>query len=812
MPRSKALDPDRLYRACDLSQLDFATTAELEPLAGPLGQERALEALNFGVGMRHDGYNLFVMGSPGLGKQTLLKQLLEAEAAKGAEPSDWCYVNNFEVPHRPLALALPAGRGAELRDDMNRLLDELLHAVPAAFQSDEYRIRAQEITDDYKGREERVFTELNEEAESQGIAILRTPVGFTLAPRRDGEVLGPAEFQKLPDAERETIETSVRELNEKLKEVFLRITAWQKESRERFRELNREVSDVTVGQLLHGLEEKYAALPQVLGFLAAVKRDVAENVDAFRNVGEDESQSQAQQLRDHELFQRYRVNVLVDNAGAHGAPVVHEDNPNYHNLVGRVEHIAQMGALVTNFTLIKSGALHCANGGYLVLDARKVLTTPFGWEGIKRALRTREIRIESLERMLSLVSTISLEPEPIPLDLKVVLTGDRLLYYLLKAYDPEFGQLFKVVADFSEDTPRTGEGTRLYARLIASLQQRDGLRPLARDAVARVIEHAARRADDSERLSVHLGDVSDLLREADYWAGQAGRETVAADDVRRARDARVRRANQTEERLRDATMRETLLIDTAGARTAQVNGLAVMQLGDYAFGRPSRITATARLGQGGVVDIEREAKLGGKLHSKGVMILSAYLADRYARNQPLSLAASLVFEQSYGTIDGDSASVAELCVLLSALADVPILQSLAVTGSVNQHGQVQAIGGVNEKIEGFFDLCAVRGLSGEQGVIIPAANVKHLMLNDAVVEAARTGQFHVYAVEHVDEALSLLTGLESGEADADGRYPPDSVNGRVQRRVEELVALRKRYAQSGRDNKPATENGDDATA
>ena len=812
MSLSKALDPERLYQACDLTRLNFATTAELEPLTEPLGQERALEALNFGVGMRHDGYNLFVMGSPGLGKQTLLQQLLETEAGKGAEPSDWCYVNNFDVPHRPLALALPAGRGAELRGDMERLLDDLLHAVPAAFQSDEYRIRAQEITDDYKGREEHVFAELNEEAETQGIAILRTPVGFTLAPRREGEVLGPAEFQKLPDAERETIEASVRELNEKLKEIFLRITGWQKESRERFRELNREVSDVTVGQLLHGLEEKYAALPEVLGFLSAVKRDVAENVDAFRNVGEDESQPQAQQLRDHELFQRYRVNVLVDNAGAHGAPVVHEDNPNYHNLVGRVEHIAQMGALVTNFSLIKSGALHCANGGYLVLDARKVLTTPFGWEGIKRALRTREIRIESLERMLSLVSTISLEPEPIPLDLKVVLTGDRLLYYLLKAYDPEFGQLFKVVADFSEDTPRTGESTQLYARLIASLQQREGLRPLARDAVARVIEHAARRADDAERLSVHLGDVSDLLREADYWAGQAGREVAAAEDVRRARDARVRRNNQTEERLRDATLRETLLIDTAGAQTAQVNGLAVMQLGDYAFGRPSRITATARLGQGGVVDIEREAKLGGKLHSKGVMILSAYLADRYARNQPLSLAASLVFEQSYGSIDGDSASVAELCVLMSALADAPILQSLAITGSVNQHGQVQAIGGVNEKIEGFFDLCALRGLSGEQGVIIPAANVKHLMLNDAVVEAARAGRFHVYAVEHVDEALSLLTGLESGQADADGRYPPDSVNGRMQQRVEALVALRKRYAQSGRENKPAAENGDDGAA
>ena len=815
MPQSKALEPDRLYRACDLSRLEFETTAELKPLAEPLGQERALEALNFGVGMRHDGYNLFVMGSPGLGKQTLLKQLLEAEAAKGAAPSDWCYVNNFDVPHRPLTLQLPAGKGAELSADMEHLLDDLLHAVPAAFQSDEYRIRAQEITDDYKGREESAFAELNEQAEKEGIAILRTPVGFTLAPRRDGEVLGPAEFQKLPEAERDAIEASVRELNGKLKGVFHRIAAWQKESRERFRDLNREVSDATVGQLMRGLEEKYAGLQQVLDFLHAVKQDVAKNVDVFRNAGEEEGQpqgQQGQQVPDHELFQRYRVNVLVDNAEANGAPVVHEDNPNYHNLVGRVEHIAQMGALVTNFSLIKAGALHRANGGYLVLDARKVLTTPFGWEGIKRALRTREIRIESLERMLSLVSTISLEPEPIPLDLKVVLTGDRLLYYLLKAYDPEFGQLFKVLADFSEDTPRTDESTQLYARLIASLQQREGLRPLARDAVARLIEHAARRADDSERLSVHLGDVSDLLREADYWAGQAGRDVVAAGDVRRARDARVRRANQTEERLRDATLRETLLIDTQGAQTAQVNGLAVMQLGDYAFGRPSRITATARLGQGGVVDIEREAKLGGKLHSKGVMILSAYLADRYARNQPLSLAASLVFEQSYGTIDGDSASVAELCVLLSALADVPIRQSLAITGSVNQHGQVQAIGGVNEKIEGFFDLCAVRGLTGEQGVIIPAANVKHLMLNEAVVEAARAGKFHIHAVEHVDEALGLLTGLEVGEADADGRYPPDSVNGRVQQRVEELVALRKRYAQSARENKPPAENGDDSAA
>lgn len=811
MQQPAALEPETLYRACDAAQMQFETTAELEVLSEPLGQERALEALNFGVGMRHSGYNLFVMGSPGLGKQTLLRQLLEREAAKGDRPSDWCYINNFDVPHRPLVLALPAGRGAELHVDMERLIDDLLHAIPAAFQSDEYRIRAQEITDDYKAREESAFSELNTKAEAQGVAILRTPVGFTLAPRRDGEVLGPTEFQNLPQKEQQSIEATVRELNEGLKDIFRQITAWQKESRERFRELNREVSDATVDQLLQGLEDKYAASPEVAEFLAAVKRDVAENVDAFRAAGEQDEKPPAQ-LHDHELFVRYRVNVLVDNAEVTGAPVIYEDSPNYHNLVGRVEHLAQMGALVTNFTLIKSGAFHRANGGYLVLDARKVLTTPFGWEGLKRALRTNEIRIESLERMLSLASTISLEPEPIPLKLKVVLTGDRLLYYLLKAYDPEFGQLFKVAADFSEDTPRTAESTQLYARLIASMQQREELRPLGREAVARVIEHAARRADDAERLSVHLGDTADLLREADYWAGQAARDVVAAEDVRQALAARIRRANQMEERLRDATLRETLLIDTDGSKVAQVNGLAVMQLGDYAFGRPSRITATARLGQGEVVDIEREAKLGGKLHSKGVMILSAYLADRYARDRPLSLAASLVFEQSYGMIDGDSASVAELCVLISALAEAPILQSFALTGSVNQLGQVQAIGGVNEKIEGFFDLCAARGLNGEQAVIIPSSNVKHLMLREEVIQAVRDGRFRIFAVTHVDEAVSLLTGLEAGEADAEGRYPPESVNGRVQGRLEELIALRKRFAQSVKNNPPRDENGDGDSA
>jgi lon-related putative ATP-dependent protease len=493
------------------------------------------------------------------------------------------------------------------------------------------------------------------------------------------------------------------------------------------------------------------------------------------------------------LFRRYQVNVLVDHGQSQGAPVVYESNPTYDNLTGRIEHMAQMGALVTDFNLIKAGALHRANGGYLILDARQVLLQPYAWDGLKRAIRAREMRIEPLGQALSLISTLSLAPQPVPLDVKVVLIGERLLYYMLYQLDPDFGELFKVEADFNEEMPRTPENNRLYARLIVTIARREQLRPFDRGAIARVIEHSARLSGDAEKLSVHLLSISDLLREADYWASVAGNGAVTAGDVQRAIDAQIHRADRLQEQVQDQIRRGTILIDTTGARVGQVNGLSVVGLGHYAFGQPSRITARVRMGEGKVVDIEREVELGGPIHSKGVFILSSFLGARYAAERPLSLSASLVFEQSYGSVEGDSASMAELCALLSALAQVPVKQAWAMTGSVNQHGEAQPIGGVNEKIEGFFDVCRARGLTGEQGVIIPASNVQHLMLRHDVVEAVQAGQFHVYPMRTVDDAIELLTGVPAGERDAEGNFPEGGINQRVEARLIELAEKQRAF-------------------
>jgi len=503
----------------------------------------------------------------------------------------------------------------------------------------------------------------------------------------------------------------------------------------------------------------------------------------------------------------------VDHSETKGAPVVYEDHPTFLNLIGRIEHIAQMGALITDFNLIKPGALHRANGGYLIVDAREVLLQPYAWEGLKLALRSRELRIESLGQALSLISTVSLEPEPIPLDVKIVLIGERLLYYLLYQYDPDFSELFKVEADFNEELVRTPENTQLYARLIATMARNENLRPFSRDAVACIIERSARMAGDGTRISIHLGGLADLLREANFWAGDNGHTAITRADVQRAIDEQIRRADRVRERMQEQILRGKVLIDTQGERIGQINGLSVIDLGNFAFGVPSRITARVRMGKGEVIDIEREVELGGPIHSKGVLILSSFLGTRYSAERPLSLWASLVFEQSYSGVEGDSASLAELCALLSALARVPIQQSWAVTGSVNQHGQVQPIGGVNEKIEGFFDICKQRGLTGDQGVIIPAANVDHLMLRQDVVDAVAAGQFRIVAVENVDEAIELLTGVPAGERDESGAFPPGSVNQRVEGRLIDLAEKQRAFEASkdDSDKKQAAEEQDEGT-
>ena len=787
-----ALAPERLYRACDPDSLAFERTDTLEALDDALGQERALEALRLGAGLERDGYNVFAIGAPGLGKHTVVRRFLQARAAQRPVPPDWCYVNNFKTPHRAQVLELPAGAGQRLREDMARCVEDLLVAIPTVFQSDDYRERAQALARSFSDREEQAIQALGEKARDKGIALLHTPNGYTLAPVHEDKVLGPQEFAKLPKEEQARIEAVVEELKDDLKGILARVPVWQRQSQDEFKKLNRELIHHAVSGLFRDLKERYREFDAIIEYLDAVHADVVDNVDAFRPSGES-TVSDNPRSRVGE-FPQYAVNVLVDNAATRGAPVVYEDNPTYTNLLGRIEHAAQFGTLITNFTLIKAGALHRANGGYLILDAARVLSAPFAWEALKRTLRSCELRIESLDRQLSLLSTTSLEPEPIALDLKIVLCGDRMLFHLLREFDADFAMHFKVAADFSDEMDRDGNRTALYARLIATLARNDRLRHLTRDAVARVIEHCARRVEDTKKLSLHIGSLLDLLRESDYHAGEANHEHIQAQDVQGAIDAATRRLDQMRERVHESILRGVHLVDTAGEKVAQVNGLSVYQMGDHAFGQPSRITATARLGTGDVVDFEREVEMGGAIHSKGVLILSAFLADRYARNNPLSVAATLVFEQSYGGVDGDSASCAELCALLSALSGLPIRQSLAITGSVNQHGQVQAIGGVNEKVEGFFDICNARGLSGEQGVLVPASNLEHLMLRADVVDAVANGRFAVYAIATVDQAVELLTGVPAGTADDNGDYPSDSVNGLVQARVYALNELHKEYA------------------
>jgi lon-related putative ATP-dependent protease len=788
-----SLTPEILLRRCDPAQFTFDTTESLPELDGFIGQARAIDALRFGLGVQHKGYNLYALGPSGTGKFALIRRYLEGLAAQRPIPDDWCYVNNFDDARKPHAISLPAARGLDLKQAMEQLINDLHEAIPLVFESDEYHTRRQALEEHFQERQEAAMAEMQKKAEEKHIALINTPTGFTLGPMRDDKILGPEQFQKLPEHEREAIEKDVKALQEELRKTLHIIPQWQQETREEIGKLNRQMTASAVRHLLDALRESFKDIEAVVAYLGRVEQDIIDNFQQFLPREERKPTlfglPLAQQEEGPPWHFRYRVNLLLAHEANGGAPIVFEDLPGYNKLVGRIEHRAHLGALETDFTMIRPGALHRANGGYLILDALKLLLQPFAWETLKRVLQSGEIRIESLAQIISLVSTQSLEPEPIPLDVKVVLLGDRYIYYLLEALDPEFSELFKVAADFDDRLTRDPENEQRYAQLIATLARQKSLRHLEREAVARVIDYSLRLADDNERLSSHMRSLTDLLQEADYWAGDRDHPLITRDDVQQAIDAQIHRAGRIRERLQEEVQRGTLLIATEGEQVGQINGLSVLMLGGYSFGHPTRITARARLGKGQVVDIEREVELGGPIHSKGVYILSGFLAGRYAPDYPLSLSASLVFEQSYGMVEGDSASSAELYALLSALADTPIKQSFAVTGSVNQLGEVQAIGGVNEKVEGFFDICRSRGLTGQQGVLIPAANVKHLMLREDVVEAVRNGQFAVYPVETIDQGIELLTGLPAGERNAQGEFPEGSLNHQVE---ETLIHFTKR--------------------
>ena len=804
----KPLTSEMLCRHCDASEFPFETTAELDDLAEVVGQTRAVGAIEFAMGMRQDGYNVYVLGPTGSGKHAIARRLLRAKAAEQAVPDDWCYVYNFARAHKPEALRLPAGTGAKLRSAFNALVDDLRTVIPAVFESDDYRNKRQAIQVALKQRQEAAFTAVQKAAEQQSVSIAQTEGGLVFAPVADGEVIPADVYNALPEAEREAIQVKIRSLQEMFGEIMRQVPAWAREAQENLAQLDEGVTEVAVKDVTKDIRDQFKGLPQVLAFMDAVEADIIENAALFRaRDGENIPHEQGPPQRaseDSPTKRRYSVNLLVDRRGLDGAPVVYADNPTYQELFGSIEHVAEFGTLLTDFGRIKSGALHRANGGYLILDARKLLMQPHAWEGLKQALRSGEVRIESPVQSAGVISTVSLSPAPIPLDVKVLLIGERRFYYLLDRNDPDFAELFKVTADFDDQVERNEENNLNYARILAGMARKESLHPISRGGVARLLEYSARLSGDAEKLSTHVRRLNDLVRESDYYTSRAGHDRIEAVDVDQAIDAATHRLSRMRSTMQEQIIRGTVLIDTAGSAVGQINALSVLQLGRFAFGKPSRITARLRMGAGKVVDIEREVDLGGPLHSKGVMILAGYLGSHYAPDHPLALAASLVFEQSYGGVDGDSASSTELYALLSALSNVPIKQCFAVTGAVNQNGGVQAIGGVNEKIEGFFDICSARGLTGEEGVLIPQTNVKNLMLRRDVVEAVGAGKFRIFPISTIDEGIEVLTGMAAGARGAEGAFPADTINGKVEARLIELAENRRSWASRKPNNNSAT--------
>ncbi len=788
---SQKLSPTQLRRVFDPKELDCETTENLPLLEGIIGQERAVNALRFGLGIQAIGFNTYVAGLPGIGKMTAIKAFLEKLAKQKETPPDWCYVNDFADPDQPQVMKLPPGRGKELQRDMKNFLEHARREIPKVFESDEYNARRDEIVKAVNQQREAMLQRLGAQAAEAGFTLQATPLGVMMVPVVGGKPLSDAEFLALPATVREDLQRRREQLQEELKVMMKQARELERAAQGEIQELDQQVALYIVGGLIEELLEKYQDLPQVIDHLEAVSQDILENIDSFKAKPTDspppaEAGPPTPWLSDLP-FRKYQVNVLVDNSEQQGAPVVVEFNPSHSNLFGRIEKETVFGALYTDFTMIKAGALHRANGGYLVLPVEDLLSNLFSWDGLKRALRSQEIQIEELGERLGFLSTKSLRPQPIPLDVKVLLVGEPILYYLLHTYDDEFAELFKVKADFDTHMDCTQENVRNFLSFLCTLCQKEKLKHLDASAMAKMLEYAARRAEDQGKLSTHFGAIADLVREAHFWATQENSLYVTAEHVHRALREKVYRESLLRDRIQELIAKGTLLIDTRDHALGQVNGLSVIHLGDYEFGRPVRITASVAPGREGIIDIEREVELGGPIHSKGVMILSGYLSHKYAQGMPITLAARLVFEQSYEGIEGDSASSAELYALLSSLAGLPLKQSIAVTGSVNQHGEIQAIGGVNEKIEGFFEICQIQGLTGEQGVMIPASNVRNLMLREEVIDAVQAGRFHVWAVKTIDEGIEILTGVPAGERASDGTFPKDTVNYRIQERLKELA-------------------------
>lgn len=790
------LKSDRLYKRCDPHKFDFATTAELEERLSALGQDRALSAVELGINIKSKGYNLFCLGPEGTGKTSLVKRILIKEAKGRPTPQDWVYVYNFDEPHKPNAISFAAGEAPEFAKDIDKLIEEFSATIPTVLDSDEYKAALSIIREKYKQKKEEYIRLLQKKAKGKSVSLLHMPVGLVVAPVKNGEVLSPEAFDELPEDEKKSLIDDLNMMQEEIENAAQDLPEWEDKQRRETNLLREKFIKVAVKNPIDTLRQKYKGHKAVGDFLKAVQKNIIENIEDFLpNGGNDVGAGQGEgedaltallsrmNKSEEDKFAKFKVNVVVKNEPDSGAPIVHLDHPTQGNLVGKVERLQQYGALLTDFTLIKAGALHRANGGFLLIDARKLLLQPYAWDSLKRALASKSIKIETPSDETSF-TTISLDPQPIPLDVKVILTGDEDLYEVLSERDPDFTDYFKVEADFGVLMDRTEENELEYAKLIGSLSKKKKLRSLNRQAVAKVIEYSSRLAEDSEKLTAHIASIGDLLREADYWARKSKANQIGKNHIEQAIDAQIYRSDRIKQAMLEQIDKGTIMIDVEGERIGQINGLVVYNFSRNSFGKPSRITAQVRLGKGEFINIEREVEMSGPIHSKGVLILQSLIAHRFAKESPLSLSASVVFEQSYGGVDGDSASSTEYYCILSAITNLPIKQNIAVTGSINQFGEVQPIGGANEKIEGFFDVCNHRGLTGTQGVIIPSTNVKDLMLREDVLNAVDEGRFHIWAVDTVDDGIEILTGIPAGKPDKNGNFPKGTVNHMVQNSLE----------------------------
>jgi lon-related putative ATP-dependent protease len=789
------LPVEKLRRECDANFLQCESTKNLVPLSEIIGQERAVRALNFGLGIKDHGFNMYVAGYPGTGRKTAVKNFVEAQAKVQPVPPDWCYVNNFANPYEPKAIKLPAGKGKEFRDDMKNFIENVVrNALPKAFESEDYAARRDATIRGLENQRKQLIDELSAKAQREGFVIQTTPIGLLLIPVLDGKPLSEEEMLALPQKMKDKLQEKREKLETEFRNTMRQLIDMERKIHEALKKLNKEVALYAIGNQVESLIEKYKDTPEVTTYLKDVQNDILDNLQQF--IKRDESQQQLpfqMPWMKEEPFKKYEVNVVIDNSDTKGAPVVVETNPTYPNLLGKTEKEAQFGALTTDFTMIRAGSIHKANGGYLIIPVEELLRNPFSYDGLKRDLRDGHLVIEEPEERYGFLSVKTLKPQPIPLTAKIILIGNPYIYQMLFGLDTDFKELFKVKAEFDTVMDRTDEKVKQYAAFVCMLCEKENLKHLDGTGLAKIVEYSSRVAEDQYKLSTQFSYIADIIRESNYYASQENAEFINGNHVKKAIEEKIYRSKLIQEKIQEMIERGFFLIDTIAEKVGQVNGLSVMGLGDFAFGNPSRVTASIGLGREGVIDIEREAKMGGPIHTKGVLILSGYINDKYARDKPLSLSARLVFEQNYEGVEGDSASSTELYAILSALSGLPIKQNIAVTGSVNQKGEVQAIGGVNEKIEGFFEVCKLKGLTGQQGVMIPESNVQNLMLKEEVVEAVKAGQFNIYSVKTIAEGIEVVTGTKAGERRADGTFEEGTVNYLVDKQLREMAEKLKEY-------------------